>query len=88
MGRATHNLTLGGCCARGIENGLHWQMDVAFNEDRMRQRDRNRAENLALLNRARDPNRFSDGSHAPVAQLRAELAAQAMRRAAPKSSSK
>jgi predicted transposase YbfD/YdcC len=34
-----------------IENGLHWVLDVAFNEDRMRQRDRNGIENLALLNR-------------------------------------
>ncbi len=35
----------------GIENGLHWVLDVAFNEDRMRQRNRNGIENLALLNR-------------------------------------
>jgi hypothetical protein len=35
----------------GIENGLHWVLDVAFNEDRMRQRDRNGIENVALLNR-------------------------------------
>jgi predicted transposase YbfD/YdcC len=35
----------------GIENGLHWVLDVAFNEDRMRLRDRNAIENLALLNR-------------------------------------
>jgi predicted transposase YbfD/YdcC len=35
----------------GIENGLHWVLDVAFNEDRMRQRDRHGVENLALLNR-------------------------------------
>jgi predicted transposase YbfD/YdcC len=35
----------------GIENGLHWVLDVAFNEDRLRQRDRNGIENLALLNR-------------------------------------
>src|SRR5438552_914925 len=34
-----------------IENGLHWVLDVAFQEDRMRQRDRNGIENLALLNR-------------------------------------
>ena len=34
-----------------IENGLHWVLDVAFNEDRMRQRDRKAIENLALLNR-------------------------------------
>lgn len=35
----------------GIENGLHWVLDVAFNEDRMRLRDRNGIQNLALLNR-------------------------------------
>jgi predicted transposase YbfD/YdcC len=35
----------------GIENGLHWVLDVAFGEDRMRQRDRTGVENLALLNR-------------------------------------
>lgn len=35
----------------GIENGLHWVLDVAFNEDRMRQRERQGIENLALLNR-------------------------------------
>ena len=35
----------------GIENGYHWVLDVAFNEDRMRQRDRHGIENLALLNR-------------------------------------
>jgi predicted transposase YbfD/YdcC len=35
----------------GTENGLHWVLDVAFNEDRMRQRDRQGIENLALLNR-------------------------------------
>lgn len=35
----------------GIENGLHWVLDVAFNEDRMRQRERQGVENVALLNR-------------------------------------
>jgi len=35
----------------GIENSLHWVLDVAFNEDRMRQRERQGIENLALLNR-------------------------------------
>ncbi len=35
----------------GIENGLHWVLDVAFHEDGMRQRDRNGIQNLALLNR-------------------------------------
>ena len=35
----------------GIENGLHWVLDVAFNEDRLRPRDRNAIETVALLNR-------------------------------------
>jgi predicted transposase YbfD/YdcC len=35
----------------GIENGLHWVLDVAFNEDRLRLRDRNAIENIALCNR-------------------------------------
>lgn len=35
----------------GIENGLHWQLDVTFAEDRNRVRKRHAAENLALLRR-------------------------------------
>ena len=35
----------------GIENNLHWQLDVAFGEDRNRVSKRNAAENLALLRR-------------------------------------
>jgi predicted transposase YbfD/YdcC len=35
----------------GIENSLHWVLDVAFNEDRLRLRDRDAIENIALLNR-------------------------------------
>jgi predicted transposase YbfD/YdcC len=35
----------------GIEDGLPWVLDVAFNEGRRRQRDRNGSENLAHLNR-------------------------------------
>jgi predicted transposase YbfD/YdcC len=35
----------------GIENSLHWVLDVAFNEDRLRLRDRNAIANVALLNR-------------------------------------
>jgi predicted transposase YbfD/YdcC len=33
----------------GIENNLHWQLDVTFREDDNRVRDRNTAQNLALL---------------------------------------
>jgi predicted transposase YbfD/YdcC len=33
----------------GIENGLHWQLDVTFGEDASRIRDRNNAQNMALL---------------------------------------
>jgi Transposase DDE domain len=34
-----------------IENSLHWQLDVTFQEDRNRVTKRNAAENLALLRR-------------------------------------
>jgi DDE family transposase len=35
----------------GIENSLHWQLDVTFAEERNRVSKRNAAENLALLRR-------------------------------------
>lgn len=35
----------------GIENSLHWQLDVTFNEDQNRVTKRNAAENLGLLRR-------------------------------------
>jgi predicted transposase YbfD/YdcC len=35
----------------GVENNLHWQLDVNFGEDRSRVQKRNAAENLALLRR-------------------------------------
>jgi predicted transposase YbfD/YdcC len=35
----------------GIENSLHWQLDVTFDEDRSRVSKRHAAENLALLRR-------------------------------------
>lgn len=35
----------------GIENNLHWQLDVSFEEDRNRVRKRNGAENLSVLRR-------------------------------------
>jgi len=33
----------------GIENGLHWRMDIAFREDESRIRDRQAANNLAVM---------------------------------------
>ena len=35
----------------GIENSLHWQLDVTFDEDRNRVSKRNGGQNLALLRR-------------------------------------
>jgi predicted transposase YbfD/YdcC len=32
-----------------IENNLHWQLDVSFNEDKSRKRDRNAAENYSVI---------------------------------------
>jgi hypothetical protein len=34
-----------------VENGLHWCLDVGFGEDRCRIRDREGAQNFALLAR-------------------------------------
>ena len=36
----------------GIENSLHWVLDVVFNADGNRVRAKNAAENLAILRRA------------------------------------
>ena len=33
----------------GIENKLHWQLDVSFGEDKSRKRDRNAAENYSVV---------------------------------------
>jgi predicted transposase YbfD/YdcC len=33
----------------GIENGLHWVLDIAFNEDRSRVRKDNAPQNFAIL---------------------------------------
>jgi predicted transposase YbfD/YdcC len=33
----------------GIENKLHWHLDVSFNEDKSRKRDRNAAENYSVI---------------------------------------
>jgi predicted transposase YbfD/YdcC len=35
----------------GIENGLHWTLDVAFNEDNSRNRDGHAAQNFSVLRR-------------------------------------
>ena len=34
-----------------IENNLHWQLDVTFNEDKLRMRVKNAAHNLSILRR-------------------------------------
>jgi hypothetical protein len=44
-------LFLGGQCARAIENGLHWVLDVVFREDRSRVREGNAGSTLALIRR-------------------------------------
>jgi len=34
-----------------VENGLHWALDVSFNEDAQRKRAGNAAQNFSTLNR-------------------------------------
>ena len=34
-----------------VENNLHWQLDISFNEDLCRSRVKNEAQNIALLRR-------------------------------------
>ena len=34
-----------------VENKLHWQLDVSFNEDQNRHRNRHAAENIAMMNK-------------------------------------
>ena len=51
MGRATHILSLGGYCARRIENELHSALDVVFREDRSRVRQEHAGANLAMIRR-------------------------------------
>ena len=35
----------------GVENGLHWSLDVVFGEDQARMREGNSAENFSVLRR-------------------------------------
>jgi predicted transposase YbfD/YdcC len=46
----------------GIENGLHWVLDVTFREDASRVRERNAARNLALLRKIAINLARADGS--------------------------
>ena len=49
VGLPTHNLFLGGQCARAIENSCHWSLDVTYHEDESPIRDRHLRENFAWL---------------------------------------
>ena len=46
---ASHNLFLGGYCARLIEDSLHWVLDVSFREDEQRHWAGHSAENLSWM---------------------------------------
>jgi len=57
----------------GIENGLHWVLDVIFREDDSRLKDRTAAENLGMLRRVAASLFRQDSSKGSVSgkQLRA-----------------
>src|SRR3954464_13186235 len=73
VGPPTHNLFLGGHCARAIENGLHWVLDVVFREDDSRVRAGYAGENLAMVRRAAVAllNRAPGKGTIPTKRLRA-----------------
>jgi hypothetical protein len=48
---ASHDFLLGEYCARLIENGCHWILDVTYREDKSRIREEALRENFAWLNR-------------------------------------
>jgi hypothetical protein len=48
---AAHKPAFEGSSDRGIENNLHWQLDVTFGEDANRVAEGNAAQNLAALRR-------------------------------------
>lgn len=60
----------------GIENGQHWTLDMAFDEDRSRTRRKNAPDNLALLRRIalnilkQASNKSSNGKHLSVRSKR------------------
>jgi hypothetical protein len=45
----------------GVENGLHWCLDVTFREDAHRTRDANAGANLAVVRRIAAPLLKQDG---------------------------
>ena len=51
VGPPTHNLFLGGHCARAIENGRHRVLDVSFHEDTARRQDRHGSASLGAVRR-------------------------------------
>jgi predicted transposase YbfD/YdcC len=58
----------------GIENGLHWVMDVVFGEDRSRIRDGHAAENMSFLRRFVTTLLKRDTSKSSLKQKRKEAA--------------
>jgi len=72
----------------GIENNLHWQLDVSFSEDESRIQDRNTAENFAVLRKLalgllkRNPEEMSIARKRKKAALVPEFLAETLTGAA------
>ena len=65
----------------GIENNLHWQLDISFGEDQSRIRERNTAENFAVMRKLalsllkRNPEKLSIARKRKKAALAPEFLA-------------
>jgi len=73
----------------GIENNLHWQLDISFGEDRSRIQDRNAAANFALMRKLalgllkRNPEKMSIARKRKKAALDPDFLAATLTAAAP-----
>lgn len=70
----SHNLFLGGRCARAIENACHWALDVTFREDAGRTRAGSGPQVLAAMRNLAISTLRADAAEDIAAALRRNAA--------------